>query len=326
VEAGHTHEADGSADGHGAVTAELDRPRGGNRRRNLGIVAGTLAIGFLAYALISGWSEIANYAWHPNWGLLVVSMVVIFVSYFVTGGAYVAVVDSLVTPTPSHRRMLAVWGVSLIGRYVPGSVVMVAGRMEMARKYGVPRRATVAAIIYEQVLSVGVAAAVGAAFVLAYGHLGPRWLTWLVAFLPLGLIVLHPRVIGPTLGHALRRIGREPLPQVIPLRRVGVLAIWYLAAQLVLGVGVWLGVRALGGPAVGSVAFVAGAFLFSFAVSMLVVIVPSGLGIREGAFALALAQHVPGSVAVALAVVSRLEITVVELLAVGAFGLIARRQ
>lgn len=312
--------------GRDAVTAELDRPRGRNRRRNLGIAAGVVAVGFLAYALISGWSEIADYAWHPNWGLLVLSAVIIFVAYVVTGGAYVAVVDSLVRPAPAHRRMLAVWGVSLIGRYVPGSVVMVAGRMEMARKYGVPRRATVAAIIYEQVLSVGVAAAVGAAFVLAYGHIGPRWLTWLVAFVPLGLIVLHPRVIGPTLGHALRRLGREPLPQVIPLRRVVVLAIWYLAAQLVLGVGVWLGVRALGGPAVGSVAFITGAFLFSFAVSMLVVIVPSGLGIREGAFALALAQHVPGSVAVALAVVSRLEIIVVELLAVGAFGLIARRQ
>ncbi len=282
-------------------------------------------MGFLAYALVSGWSDIASYSWHPNWGLLAASALIILISYFVTGGAYVAVVDSLVRPAPRHRRILAVWGVSLLGRYVPGSVVMIAGRMEMARTYGVPRRATVAAIIYEQVLSVGVAAAVGAAFVLKYGHLGPRWLTWLVAFLPLGLVILHPRVIGPTLGHALRRLGREPLPQIIPLRRVVVLALWYLAAQLVLAVGAWLGIRALGGPAVGSVGFVAGAFLFSWAVSMLVVVVPSGLGIREGAFALALAQHVPGSVAVALAVVSRLEITLVELIAVGAFTLIARR-
>jgi len=308
------------------VTAELDTPRGRNRRRNLGIAAALLAAGFLVYALVSGWSEVANYAWHPNWGLLALSALVVFVSYFVTGGAYVAVVDSLVSPAPSHRRMLSVWGVSLIGRYVPGSVVMVAGRMEMARTYGVSRRATMAAIIYEQVLSVGVAAAVGAAFVLEYGHLGPRWLTWVVAFLPLGLVILHPRIIGPTLGTALRRLGREPLPQVIHLRRVIVLAAWYLVAQLVLGVGAWLGIRALGGPAVGSVAFVTGAFLFSFAVSMLVVVVPSGLGIREGVFALALAQHVPGSVAVALAVVSRFEITIVELLAVGAFTLIARRQ
>ena len=307
------------------MTAELGRPRPRNRRRNLGIAAALLAVGFLAYALVSGWSEVANYAWHPNWGLLLVSGLIIFGSYFVTGGAYVAVVDSLVDPAPRHRRMLAIWGVSLIGRYVPGSVVMVAGRMEMARNHGVPRRATAAAVIYEQVLSVGVAAAVGAAFVLAYGHIGPRWLTWLVAFLPLGLVILHPRIIGPTLGHALRRMGREPLPDVVPLRRVAVLAVWYLAAELVLGVGVWLGIRALGGPAVGSVAFVTGAFLFSFAVSMLVVIVPSGLGIREGVMALALAQHVPGSVAVALAVVSRLEITVVELVAVGAFTLIARR-
>jgi hypothetical protein len=308
------------------VTAGIDTPPRSNRRRNLGIGAAVLAAGFLAYALISGWSEISSYTWHPNWGLFALSALVILVSYFVTGGAYVAVVESLVEPHPKRRRMLAVWGVSLLGRYVPGSVVMIAGRMEMARPLGVPRRTTLAAMTYEQVLSVGVAAGCGAAFVLLFGHLGPTWVGWLVVFLPLGLVILHPRLIGPASERILRRVGREPLPQVISSKRVLVLAAWYLVAELALGVGAWLGVRAVGGPAVGSVVFITGAFLFAFAISMLVIVVPSGLGIREGAFALALAQHVPGSVAVALAVVSRLEITVVELISVGVFTLIARRR
>jgi glycosyltransferase 2 family protein len=308
------------------VTAGLDTPPRSARRRNLGIAAALLALAFLAYALVSGWSEIASYPWHPNWGLLALSGLVILLSYFVTGAAYVAVVESLVEPRPERRRMLAIWGVSLLGRYVPGSVVMIGGRMEMARNRGVPRRATLAAMIYEQVLAVGVAAGCGAAFVLLYGHRGPAWLAWLVVVLPVGLVVLHPRLIGPALGRILRRVGREPLPQVIALERVVVLAAWYLVAEVTLGVGAWIGVRAVGGPAVGSVVFITGAFLFAFAVSMLVVVVPSGLGLREGAFALALAQHVPGSVAVALAVASRVEITVVELLAVGIFALIARRQ
>ncbi len=92
-----------------------------------------------------------------------------------------------------------------------------------------------------------------------------------------------------------------------------------------LAVGIWLFVRGLGGPGTGSVPFVGGAFLFAFAVSMLAVVVPSGLGIRDGAFALALSQHVPGGVAVALSVGSRLALTVVEVAVVGATLLAARR-
>ena len=66
------------------------------------------------------------------------------------------------------------------------------------------------------------------------------------------------------------------------------------------------------------------AFLLSFAVSMIAFIFPSGLGVREGVFALALAQNLPGSVAVALSVGVRLVLTLVELAFIGVVYLIAR--
>jgi hypothetical protein len=80
-----------------------------------------------------------------------------------------------------------------------------------------------------------------------------------------------------------------------------------------LGLGMWLAIRSAAGPEAGGPAFVGLAFLLSFAVSMVAFIFPSGLGVREGAFALALAQNVPTGVAVALSVGSRLLLTLVEL-------------
>jgi uncharacterized membrane protein YbhN (UPF0104 family) len=68
------------------------------------------------------------------------------------------------------------------------------------------------------------------------------------------------------------------------------------------------------------------AFLLSFAVSMLAFVFPSGLGVREGAFALALSQNLPGSVAVAVAVGTRLVLTLVELAFIGAVALAGRRR
>ena len=64
---------------------------------------------------------------------------------------------------------------------------------------------------------------------------------------------------------------------------------------VLLGTGVWLLVRSAAGPEAGGPAYVGLAFLLSFAISMLAFVFPSGLGVREGAFALALAQNVPAA-------------------------------
>lgn len=294
-------------------------------RRVLGLGAGALAAGFLAYVLVDGWSQVRTREWDPDWAMLAGSAAVLAVFYLASGAGYLGVVEALADRRPPRRRMMSIWAVSLLGRYVPGSVVMVAGRMELARDQGVARRITLTAIVYEQALGVGTAAAAAAAWVLVYGDVGPAWAQWLVVALPLGLLLLHPRVMGPASTWALAKVRREPLARLIPAGRVLALAAWYLLTAVLLAVGIWLFVRGLGGPEVGGVPFVGGAFLFAFAVSMLAVVVPSGLGIRDGAFALALAQHVPGGVAVTLSVGSRLALTVVEVAVVGATLLAARR-
>jgi uncharacterized membrane protein YbhN (UPF0104 family) len=85
----------------------------------------------------------------------------------------------------------------------------------------------------------------------------------------------------------------------------------------VLAVGVWWLVHALVGPRAGGPLFVGTGFLLSFVVSMLAFIFPSGLGVREGVFALVLARHLPGEVAIAVAAAVRLGLTVAEVLFTG---------
>ena len=124
----------------------------------------------------------------------------------------------------------------------------------------------------------------------------------------------------------LRKAGREPLPRLLATRPLLGLLGWYTGIAALGGVGIWLLVRSAAGAEAGGPAFVGLAFLLSFAVSMIAFIFPSGLGIREGVFALALAQNVPGSVAVALSVGSRLALSLVELAFIGGVVLIERRR
>ncbi len=292
-------------------------------RRWGGLAAGLLVLGFLAWTLANGWQAVTEYDWELHPGLLAAGLLVLLVFYLLSGLGWGAIADRLHHPGPPARVTLSIWARSLLGRYVPGSVVMVVGRVVLSHERGVPRRTTVAAMAYEQLLSLGVAAGGGVLFLALYGD-GGDGRTWLLLLLPVGLLGLHPRIFGPVSAWLLRRAGREPLPRLIATRPLLGLVGWYALTASVLGLGIWLLVRSAAGAEAGGPAFVGLAFLLAFAVSMVAVIVPSGLGIREGAFALALAQNVPGGVAVALSVGSRLALTLVELVFVAIVALAGR--
>lgn len=300
------------------------RSRGPWRRWG-GVAAAALALGFLGWALADQWTAVTEYSWDLEPGLLVLGCLVLLLFYAVSGLAWADIVDRVHHPGPPAAASVSIWARSLLGRYVPGSVVMVVGRVVWNHERGVPRRSTLAAMAYEQLLTVGVAAGGGVLY-LAFGSRGGDGTAWLVALIPLGLIGLHPRIFGPATTWLLRRAGREPLPRLIPTGPlIGLLGLYVVAATL-LGLGIWLLVRSAAGPEVGGPAFVGTAFLLSFAISMVAVIFPSGLGIREGAFAVALSQNVPGGVAVALAVGTRLALTLVELAFVALAVLVGRRR
>jgi hypothetical protein len=311
--------------------AEAVRPGAerGPWRRWGGLAAGLLVLGFLGYALVDGWAAVSEYDWDVDPGLLALGCLVLLVFYLASALGYRAVMDELHQPPLPGRVTVSIWARSLLGRYVPGSVVMILGRVVLSHERGVPRKATLAGMAYEQLLSVGVAAAGGVAFIALYGTGdgdGGDARVWLLALLPLGLLALHPRVFGPASAWLLRRARREPLPRLLAGRPLAAVLAWYAGTAVLLGAGIWLTVRAAAGPEAGGPAFVGLAFLLSFAVSMVAVIFPSGLGIREGAFALALAQNVPGGVAVALSVGSRLVLTLVELLFVALAVLAGRHR
>jgi hypothetical protein len=85
-----------------------------------------------------------------------------------------------------------------------------------------------------------------------------------------------------------------------------------------LGAGTGLGIEAVAGPVPGGVPFLGLGYLLAWAVSMIAFVFPSGLGLREGAFAVVLSRHLPGPAAVSLAAASRLLVTGVELVVVAA--------
>jgi uncharacterized membrane protein YbhN (UPF0104 family) len=283
-------------------------------------------LGFLGAAVVEGWGRVSDFDWQPDPWFLLLAVAGSAVSMACTGMGYVLILERLSNRRLPRGRLLAVWARSMLARYVPGNVMMVAGRVVLGREAGVSGRVSLAASVYEHVFVLGIAAAVSVVLLLFAGDLdqGP-WL-WLVAVLPLGFVLLHPRVFAPVSSAVLRRFKREPLAVFLSLREVAWFAGLFSVGYVFLGIGVWATVRGLVGPEGGGPLLVGAGFLLSFVVSMLAFVFPSGLGIREGVFALVLARNVPGAVAIAAAAAVRLLLTLTEIAFAGAVVTLERRR
>lgn len=277
-----------------------------------------LVLAFLVGFVVTQADRLPEFDWRfePAWLALGVVCVALF--YVIQAEAWRAIVRGL----GSHvggRSSRAVWGKSLVARYVPTNALMVVWRLVMAERVGVGRRVCLASVVYELGLAVSGAMVVGAYFVITMPALqGIPARYAVLAVVPLVLVALHPRVFRPVANAMLARLGREPLPAVLSPARVAVLLVVYILSWLAVGTGVFAFASALHPVGVEDYPYVAAAQAVAFGVAVATVVAPSGLGPRDAALAAALAVVLPLTVATAIAVAFRLFQTAVELAFVGA--------
>ena len=312
----------------GTAAAGLSSVGEGNPRSKLIVQygLGALIFGFLIFFLARQWNQLPDFEWRFSPGWLVVSLLCVTLFYALQSELWRVVLHALgehIDPVPGR----AIWGKSLIARYVPTNVLLVVGRVVMAERHGVPKRVTLASVLYELALALATALMVGAYFVIQLPDLGDKPARYAVlALVPAVLVAVHPRVFAPVANFALAKLGREPLPRVLPFGRVLQLCVAYGVCWAAIGVGLYAFAAALHPVEIGDLAYIASSYPVAFCVAVLTFIVPGGIGTRDAALATSMAVVLPGAVAAAIAVAFRLLQTLVELLYVGAVIAVERRN
>jgi len=312
----------------GAAAAGVSSAQSASPRKKVFVQYGLAALifGFLLFFVVRQWNELPDFDWRfsPGWLALAIVCVVLF--YTFQGELWRVVIHSLgehIDPRPGR----AVWGKSLLARYVPTNVLLVVGRVVMAERHGVPKRVTLASVVYELALALATAVIVGAYFVIELPELDGRPGRFAVlALIPAVLVVVHPRVFEPLAGFALRKLGRDPLPRVLPFGRVLQLCLAYLVCWVTIGLGLFAFAAALHPVDLSDLPYVASSYPVAFCVAVLTFIVPSGIGTRDAALAASMAVVLPGAVATAIAVAFRILQTLVELLYVATVVALGRRR
>lgn len=315
----------------GEAGAQVGRKPPRSKRVRLAIQLGIalLVFGFLVLTVVNQWAEIQDKGVHFHVLWLLPAFLVLPGYYALNALGWDLILRFLGYRIGLGRAQVA-WGQPLLARYVPGSVLYVLGRVLLSERAGVPRRITVASIVYEQALQATSAICFAAYFLISHPDLGDQPLRWGVLLLiPAMIALLHPRVFGPLADRALRAFGREPLPEVVSLRGVIVLLAYYALNWGVIAVGIYCVARSVSSIPLDDVLIVGSAQALGYVAALVTLIAPAGLGIRDAAFAWAVKVAAPGNsfaVGSLIAIAVRGVLTVVEVIYVGVVTALGRRE
>ena len=314
--------AGGAAAGIGSVGARRPALRAG-----LQWGLAFLIFGFLVLFVLRQWSKLPDFHWRFSPGWLLASGVAVLLFYFFQCEIWRLIMHALGEKQLKPGPARAVWGKSIIARYVPTNVLLVVGRVVLAERLGCSKRVCLASIAYELGLSLGTAVMVGAYFVIELPSLNHHPARYgVLALIPIVLAALHPRVFEPVANFGLRKLGRQPLPSTLGFGRVLGFALMYVGGWAVMGLGLFSFASALHSLDLSDLPYVASAYPVAFCVAVLTFIVPSGLGTRDATLATAMAAVLAGTVATAIAVAFRIFQTAMELLYVGTVVGLDRRS
>ena len=218
----------------------------------------------------------------------------------------------------TFRSSIPLFGISQLGKYIPGGVWNIAAAAELGRAHGIPARHSVAAMTIALLVSIVSGAAIGAVgFLVSPAPLFAQWGWVFWVAVPL-VVLLVPPVMNRAVALAWRLARLAPLDTRTTLGGVSRVTAWSAAGWIVAGGSVALLAIGMGAPATWlTVAQCVGGYALAWVVGFLFVIAPAGAGVRELVLAACLVGTVDEGAVVAIVLISRLLLTAVDLALAG---------
>lgn len=297
--------------------------------RALQWVAGLVILGFAARSLARNWNELLAQplAWRvePLW--LVLSALTVWTMYALLIAGWRVMLGAWGQRLDGWTAA-RIWTVSSLGKYLPGKVWAIAGMALMAREAGVAPWAATGSAVVMQVLAIGTGAAVvGLTGTGALEAARPGAGAALTVLMALAVAAVALLLWPPFLRRLLRLAAPEAAQRAVPaVGPVGFGIAVNFVAWLGYGLALWLLARGLLPGAGLELLPAIAVFTASYLAGFLALIAPGGLGVREGLFILMLQGPIGIGHATALALASRVLLTLTEFGAAAPFLVFPREK
>ncbi len=249
---------------------------------------------FVIYYLVNNWESVKSISWWERPGYLSIHMVLLFLTFALFVISWQRLLITIGNDV-SIKVACYTWLTPNIGKYIPGKVFMIAGRIVLLNHFGVRKTTAVAATIWEHVILI-LTAMPFSLFILFDNSekYSLKMVAMTVSVLTLILIVvLNPVIIQRLINLALSLFKKPPLD--LPLKRKDILYlfIFYLMIWIVYGLtGITLA-YAFGFEDNVSMLFLFNVYIFSWFIGFISMITPGGFGVREGVLILMISPYVP---------------------------------
>ena len=291
------------------------------------IVLAALVLVFVAAALAKNWSQVSTHLTEVSPTAWVLASLAGLAAPLLTALGWRALLADL--GSPLHLAPASgVFLVGQLGKYLPGSVWSVVAQAEMAARLGIPRRRTGVVGLVAMVLALVTGVLIGLPAVPVLLRRGAGLTVALAGVAGvLLLLALYPPLLNRGVALGLRLLRREPLEHQLGGRAILAAGLWTLTAWAATGAIAWAFAADFANPGkgAGELALICvSGFCLAAAAGMASVLLPAGVGVREGVLILLLVTVMPASAATAVVVLTRFVTVVADVVWAGAGWLWAR--
>ncbi len=276
-----------------------------------------LVAAFLVRFFYRNYDDFRNLDVRINWGVFAVSILFYF-AYKLTLASlwhYITIQNQCAI---RYRDAVSAYLYSILGKYIPGKVFMLLARVPAYKEANVQLRRVTVCFFLENMCTL-----LGAAFLFLISLFffpnellnDYKWIT--VGLIVLFFICINPRIVNFFLKYVEKLTKMQDIQLSISYGQMLKIVLLFILNWLVAGVGFYMLTCSIYPLPPSQLLYAAGVFGLSCIIGILAVFAPSGIGVREGIMLVGLGLVMPEEYAMIVSILSRLWMTVAELLLIG---------
>lgn len=287
-----------------------------NLRNVISCLVITLILFYLIHFLYNNWLAVATFNFQFKYTYLFTSILFLCCFFLLRVWCWKLILKKM-NIVLSMRKSIKVSFLSMMGRYLPGKVWMILGKVYLSGKEGVNRNEAFASVVMEVVLEIVASIFFFFFFlfsVLEQPLLSPKVIYSLAVIMIVGMIVLHPRVFYGVINAFLYRWKGGKIKKCMSYWDIIQLFALYNFIVLMQGTAFYLFVNSICYVPLNNLLGLTGSLAVAGVLGTLSFFTPSGLGVREGVLALLLSTYVISPIAVLISLLARLWVTIGEVM------------
>ncbi len=274
-----------------------------------------LILFFLIRVLYRNWLQVKSFDFSFAWSSLVLSFLILLAYLFFRVYIWKVMLHKMKVSL-GFRTCLKISFLSTMGKYLPGKVWLVLGKVYLAGKEGISKPIALASAVLEVVLELTASIAFFLVFMATrpgMKSLSGNLISIMGFAVAAGLVMLHPKVFYAIINMALKWMKKETIQAAIGYSGMIQLFSYYLLLVLVQGIAFYFFINAICFLPLNTLFGLSASLAAAGALGTLSVFAPSGLGVREGVLALLLANYVVSPIAVLISLLARIWVILGEI-------------